>query len=59
MTTVIITIALFVVGALLTASPRVPLRALGLVLMVPMLFLWFGLSVLCGDGPLMHCAVLQ
>jgi hypothetical protein len=59
MTTLLVATAAFLGGAMLVAAPHPGVRATGVVMAATGAFLWFGLSVLCGPGPLMHCSVLQ
>ena len=59
MTTIYITLALMVAGALSIASPHYAVRVIGVACMATGCMLWLGMDVLCGTGPLMDCAVLQ
>jgi hypothetical protein len=59
MTSVLLAVTFFLGGAMLVASRRPWVRVVGAVSGLIGAGLWLGLSVLCGDGPLMHCAAVQ
>jgi hypothetical protein len=59
MTTVLLAVACFTVGPLCIASRSRAVCAFGCACVLAGAFLWLGLDVLCGDGPLRDCAVVQ
>lgn len=59
MTTIALIVALLLAGPIMFASPRPWVYVPGALCFAVGLFLWWGVDLLCGSGPLMHCAIVQ